>query len=216
MMMRPSWDHYFMGFAFQASTRGTCDRKRVGAALVVEQQVLATGYNGSISGTPHCDQVGHDMDGGRCVRTVHAEANALMQAAKHGLALKGGTCYTTASPCWECFRLLTQAGVIRIVYTEPYRTDKIGDEAKARITTTLDSLRLHRRASNSVEQLPPLVYTVGTLTQLELDELESAAKERLTHPDGVGDQPMEINPGGLLQLIRLARLRLESAAAQYG
>src|SRR3954465_7209517 len=97
---RPAWDEYFMGFAIAASRRATCDRKHVGAVVVVDKQVVATGYNGSVRGMPHCDDAGHDMISGHCVRTIHAEMNAMSQAASRGVAIEGSSIYTTASPCW--------------------------------------------------------------------------------------------------------------------
>ncbi len=133
---RVGWDSYFMSFARAASVRATCDRKHVGAVIVVKKQVCATGYNGSVRGMPHCDDVGHDMVDGHCVRTVHAEANALAQAARHGVAIEGATVYTTASPCWDCFRVLANAGIARLVYAEPYRAE----EHQARIEAVASAL----------------------------------------------------------------------------
>lgn len=118
-----NWDKYLMSFAEAAAKRGSCDRKQVGAVITQDQRVVATGYNGSISGLPHCDDVGHDMVDGHCVRTIHAEMNALTQAAKFGTAVDGATIYTTASPCWACFRVLANAGIREFVYLEPYRYD---------------------------------------------------------------------------------------------
>lgn len=112
-----------MGFARAASVRATCDRKHVGAVIVVDQQVAATGYNGSVRGLPHCDEVGHDMVEGHCVRTIHAEMNALAQAARRGVRVEGAFIYTTASPCWSCFRVLVNAGIRRFVYAEAYREE---------------------------------------------------------------------------------------------
>jgi len=120
---RPDWDLYFMGFAHAARERATCDRKHVGAVIVVERQVVATGYNGSVRGMPHCDEVGHDVVAGHCVRTIHAEMNALAQAASRGVAVEGAGIYTTASPCWDCFRVLVNAGIERFIFGEPYRED---------------------------------------------------------------------------------------------
>lgn len=131
MMKRPKWDDYFMAFASVAATRGTCARKRVGAVIVNDHHIIASGYNGAIAGMPHCDDplVGHDMEAGHCVRTIHAEQNALLQAAKYGASINGATCFSTASPCWACFRTLAQAGVHRFVYAESYRED----DSRARI-----------------------------------------------------------------------------------
>jgi dCMP deaminase len=118
---RVSWDEYFMNIARAVATRATCDRKHVGAVLVRDRIILATGYNGSIRGLPHCDEEGHLMEDGHCVRTVHAEANAIVQAARSGVRIDGADVYVTASPCWGCFRLLANAGVKRIVFGEFYR-----------------------------------------------------------------------------------------------
>lgn len=120
MSPRLSWDHYFLAIARTAATRATCDRRHVGAILVRDRTILCTGYNGSIRGLPHCDEVGHEMVGGHCVRTVHAEANAIVQAARNGVRIEGATLYCTASPCWDCFKMVANAGVRRIVYAERY------------------------------------------------------------------------------------------------
>lgn len=122
---RATWDEYFMGIARQVSTRSTCDRKHVGAVIVRNKLILATGYNGSISGLDHCDEVGHLMEDGHCVRTVHAESNAIVQAARSGISLEGAGIYVTASPCFGCFKLIANAGIRRIAFGEFYRDEKI-------------------------------------------------------------------------------------------
>jgi dCMP deaminase len=142
MNERPSWDEYFMGFAQAASRRATCDRQHVGAVIVVDKQVVATGYNGSVRGLPHCDDQGHDMVSGHCVRTIHAEMNALAQAARRGVAVGGSTIYTTASPCWDCFRVLVNAGIEGFVYDQPYRAE----EYRARIEAVAETLGLEIRS----------------------------------------------------------------------
>jgi dCMP deaminase len=126
---RSSWDQYFMDIARQVATRATCDRKHVGALLVRDRTILSTGYNGSIRGLPHCDDVGHMMENGHCVATVHAEANAIIQAAKNGVRIDGATIYTTASPCWPCFKLIANSGCTRIVFGEFYRDPRIFEYA---------------------------------------------------------------------------------------
>ncbi len=103
---RASWDNYFMKIAEDVATRSTCDRKYVGAVVVRDKMILSTGYNGSIKGLPHCDEVGHEMENGHCVRTVHAEANAIVQAARTGGNIDGADIYVTASPCYYCFKLI--------------------------------------------------------------------------------------------------------------
>ena len=128
---RASWDEYFMAIAQQVATRSTCDRKHVGAVIARDRMILATGYNGSIRGLPHCDEVGHLMDGGHCVRTVHAEANAIVQAARSGVRLEGGEIYVTASPCFGCFKLIANAGLVRVVFGEFYRDERIFEFSRA-------------------------------------------------------------------------------------
>jgi dCMP deaminase len=127
---RATWDLYFMRIAQEVSTRSTCDRKHVGAVIVRDKNILATGYNGSIRGLGHCDDEGHMLEDGHCVRTIHAEANAIIQAAKHGTAIDGGTVYVTASPCWGCFKMIANAGLLKIVYGEFYRDQRIFEFAQ--------------------------------------------------------------------------------------
>ena len=122
---RASWDEYFMAIARVVSTRSTCDRKHVGAVIVRDRMILTTGYNGSIRGLAHCDDDGHMMEDGHCVRTVHAESNAIVQAARNGVRLEGGDIYVTASPCFGCFKSIANAGLSRIVYGEFYRDERI-------------------------------------------------------------------------------------------
>jgi dCMP deaminase len=127
---RVDWDEYFMNIARQVATRSTCDRKHVGAVIVRNKMILATGYNGSIRGLAHCDDVGHLMEGGHCVRTVHAEANAIVQAASRGSSVEGASIFVTASPCFGCFKLIANAGILRIAFGEFYRDEKIHEFAK--------------------------------------------------------------------------------------
>jgi len=121
---RVGWDAYFMSIARQAASRSTCDRKFVGAVIVRDKTILSTGYNGSVREMPHCDEVGHDMENGHCVATIHAEANAIIQAAKNGVNISGAEIYTTASPCWGCFKLIANSGIRQIYYGEFYRDEK--------------------------------------------------------------------------------------------
>jgi len=121
---RVDWHTYFMNIAREAATRSTCDRKHVGAVIVRDRTILSTGYNGSIRGMPHCDDAGHMMDNGHCVGTIHAEANAIIQAARNGVNINGAELYTTASPCWNCFKLIANSGIRRIYYGEFYRDER--------------------------------------------------------------------------------------------
>jgi dCMP deaminase len=124
MSDRADWDRYFMNIAQVVSTRATCDRRHVGAVIVRDRSILSTGYNGSIRGMPHCSEAGHDMENGHCVATIHAELNAILQAARNGVRIEGACIYITTSPCWTCFKALANAGVNRICYGEFYRDER--------------------------------------------------------------------------------------------
>lgn len=118
--MRPSWDVFFLAMARTVATRATCPRLSVGAVIVRDRAVLSVGYNGAVAGARHCTEDGCDLVEGHCTRAVHAEANAIAQAAKHGTRVEGGTIYTTHSPCWRCSQLIANAGLVRVVYGEGY------------------------------------------------------------------------------------------------
>lgn len=112
---RPSWDEYFLKLAMLASERATCPRMHCGCVLVKDRFVLATGYNGSLPGQPHCEDVGCLIVDNHCVRTNHAEMNALIQAARHGVNTDGATAYITNMSCTTCAKALIAAGIKRVV-----------------------------------------------------------------------------------------------------
>ena len=122
--MRPDWDSYFMKIAYAVSERSTCDRALVGCVLVLDKRILTTGFNGSPMGQSHCDEIGHLLVDGHCVRTIHAETNAIIQAALHGVSTRGAACYVTHLPCIHCTKALINAGISRIVYSVAYRADE--------------------------------------------------------------------------------------------
>ncbi len=119
-MNRPDWNSYFMDITLAVSKRSTCLRAQVGAIIVKDKRILTTGYNGAPQGLPHCLEEGCEMIGGHCVRSLHAEQNAILQAALHGVALKGGTIYTTHQPCHTCAKMIINAGLVRVVYAGLY------------------------------------------------------------------------------------------------
>ncbi|MGQ9631929.1 MAG: deoxycytidylate deaminase [bacterium] len=136
--MRLEWDEYFMKIADAVAERSTCLRRQVGAVLVKDKHILATGYNGVPTGIPHCSEVGclreklgipsgerHDL-----CRGVHAEQNCIIQAALHGVSTKGATIYTSTFPCFLCTKFLINAGIVRIVYREDYRDELTGELLK--------------------------------------------------------------------------------------
>jgi len=122
--MRPTREATFMEMANVLAERSTCDRAHVGVVIVKDNRIISTGYCGSPKGRPHCEDVGCLIgpDGG-CIRTVHAEANAIAFAAKHGVSLEGSTLFTTLAPCYACSKLIINAGIIQVVYGEPYRDE---------------------------------------------------------------------------------------------
>ncbi len=122
-MTRPSWNQFWMDLAVAYSSRGTCDRKKVGCVLVKNNIIVSAGYNGSLSGEDHCVDKGHIFIDGRngCQRVAHAEANAVCLAARLGNSTKDCIAYATCLPCLDCFKILVQAGVEKIYYGEDYR-----------------------------------------------------------------------------------------------
>ena len=119
-MHRPTWDEYFINITLEVSRRSTCTRAQVGAIIVKEKRILTTGYNGAPKGLPHCLDAGCEMVDGHCVRSLHAEQNAILQGALHGVSLEGGTLYSTHQPCATCAKMIINAGMKRVVYAGLY------------------------------------------------------------------------------------------------
>ena len=148
MMDRPSWDDYFMAFTFLAARRSTCLRRQVGAVIVKERNILATGYNGPPKGVRHPDEVGCLRDrlgvpsGERheLCRGLHAEQNAIIQAAYHGVSIRDGTIYCTNQPCGICAKMIINAGIVRIVYVHAY-DDPIAMEMLDESTIMLEQIQ---------------------------------------------------------------------------
>ena len=144
-----------MNIARQVATRATCDRKQIGAVIVRDKTILSTGYNGSVRGLAHCDEAGHMMEDGHCVRTVHAEANAICQAARNGVRIEGADIYTTASPCWSCFRLIANSSIRRVYYGEFYRDERSLEVARELGMDLVDLSELMAQPA-ALAALPPL------------------------------------------------------------
>ena len=127
-MKRPNWEEYFMDIARLVSTRSTCTRRSVGAVLVKDKRVLSTGYNGAPTGLAHCEEIGclreqKNIPSGQrheLCRGLHAEQNAIIQAAFHGISIQNSTLYCTTLPCSICLKMLLNAGIQKIVYNEGY------------------------------------------------------------------------------------------------
>lgn len=143
---RPSWDEYFLKVADIVSDRATCDRGEAGCVIAKDKQILTTGYVGAPTGLPHCSEVGHQMkevtheDGSsskHCVRTTHAEQNAIAQAAKMGISIQGATLYCKMTPCYTCAKMIINTGIERVVCMKDYHasedTKRIFDEANVEL-----------------------------------------------------------------------------------
>jgi dCMP deaminase len=141
---RPNWDSYFLKLAMLASERATCPRMHCGCVLVKNKNVIATGYNGSIPGDDHCEDVGCLVVDNHCVRTNHAEMNAVTQAAKWGHPLEGATAYVTNMPCTTCAKALVAAGIKRVVIFSDYH-DTLATEFFAKAQVTIDKIPMPSR-----------------------------------------------------------------------
>ena len=161
MIKRPNWDEYFLKLAMLASERATCPRMHCGCVLVKNKNVIATGYNGSIPGDEHCDEAGCIVVDNHCVRTVHAEMNALAQAAKHGNSVEGATVYITNMPCTTCAKALIAAGVQRIVVFSDFHD-------------TL-ALQFFKKAHVKIDKLP----VPTTKITYDLSSYSSARKKKI-------------------------------------
>ncbi|MBI2415492.1 MAG: cytidine/deoxycytidylate deaminase family protein [Candidatus Kerfeldbacteria bacterium] len=124
---RPDLDQYFLNIAAVVATRATCDRAQIGAVLVKDKYIISTGYNGAPHGLSHCDDIGHLMENDHCVRTTHAEQNAIIQAAVHGSSTKDATLYCTHSPCKICVKIILNAHIKRVVAHSMYRDASVVD-----------------------------------------------------------------------------------------
>ena len=134
---RPSWDEYFLNIVKIVGTRGTCDRGKAGCVIIRDKRILSTGYVGSPAGTAHCDDVGHEMhtviqeDGTKsrhCIRTTHAEQNAIANAARFGVKLDGATLYCHMTPCYTCAKMIINAGIKRVVCDLDYHAGERSKE----------------------------------------------------------------------------------------
>jgi len=149
---RPSWDEYFMEITNLVATRATCLRRKVGAILVKDRRILATGYNGPPKGVPHCDELGGCLREKLSVpsgerqelsRAVHAEQNAIIQAAKMGTNIDGATLYVTNHPCFICAKMLINAGVSKIIFADGY-PDKYAEDILKQANVTVTKFNSHK------------------------------------------------------------------------
>lgn len=140
---RIPWDQYFMAQAVLLSLRSTCTRLEVGATLVKEKRIIAGGYNGSVSGDTHCIDEGCAVVDGHCIRTIHAEMNALLQCAKFGISTNGAEIYVTHFPCLQCTKSILQAGIKKIHYLHDYHNNLYAQELVAHVGAEVHQVTLH-------------------------------------------------------------------------
>lgn len=146
---RPSWDEYFTKISEVVGERATCDRGRSGCVIVKDKRILVTGYVGAPAGVKHCDEAGHEMhtviheDGSQskhCIRTTHAEQNAIANAAREGVPVNGATLYCHMTPCYTCAKILINSGIVRVVSAKDYHASKRSKEVFKEAGVKLDIL----------------------------------------------------------------------------
>jgi dCMP deaminase len=190
--MRPSWDEYFMLIAKLVSTRSTCNSRPTGAVLVKDKQILATGYNGSMPGAPHClerlmpdgSPYCHrralkvaDVDKYNFCRASHAEANAIAQAAKHGIAVRGASLYVTLEPCYVCIKLLATAQIERVFFELPYESRDDQRDAHWRAAVAEAGFQEYRQLTVSEEALQYILPSLTGITSTRRLPATEGARE---------------------------------------
>ncbi|MEM3153986.1 MAG: cytidine/deoxycytidylate deaminase family protein [Candidatus Woesearchaeota archaeon] len=156
--VRPSWDKYFLNLALEVGKRATCDRGKSGCVIVKDKRIISTGYVGAPVGLAHCDEAGHLMhtvqnpDGTtsqHCIRTTHAETNAIAQAARHGISVNGSTLYCKMEPCYKCAQMIVNSGITRVVCMKKYHgaayTREIFKDAKVKLEVVQDEIEKYAK-----------------------------------------------------------------------
>ena len=198
--VRPSWDDYFMSIVDMVGSRGTCDRGRIGCIITRDNKIVVTGYVGSPSGIAHCDEVGHEMhtvthaDGHEtrhCIRTTHAEQNAICQAAKSGVSLDGGTLYIKMTPCYVCAKMLISSGIKRVVCEKDYHGGSRSKEifAEAGVRYNLLNPEMVTYADMTPGEAPELQKAVPVGRQEEVEPISS--EEESTNEPTIEDLPFD-------------------------
>lgn len=169
-MDRISWNQYFMAQSYLLKSRSTCERLAVGAVVVRDKRMIAGGYNGSVTGGVHCIDEGCYVVDGHCVRTIHAEMNALLQCSKFGVTTDGAEIYVTHFPCIHCTKAIIQAGIKAVFYSEDYKNDPY-------------AIELLQQAGVRTKQVPlqidPVHYEQQKLVADLIDELEEQGDPRV-------------------------------------
>lgn len=186
-MDRISWHQYFMAQSHLLALRSTCTRLMVGATIVRDKRIIAGGYNGAISGGEHCIDEGRYVIDNHCVRTIHAEVNALLQCAKFGVATEGAEVYVTHFPCLNCRKALIQAGIKKVYYAADYKNHPYAEELFSQAGVAAEQVELEEMIldRNNKEKL---MFTADLLALLEdsginrdqLEELKEKANKLYT------------------------------------
>ncbi|GEN31041.1 dCMP deaminase [Cerasibacillus quisquiliarum] len=187
-MKRIPWDQYFMAQSHLLALRSTCTRLMVGATIVREKRIIAGGYNGSVSGSVHCVDEGCYVVDGHCVRTVHAEANALLQCAKFGVATEGAHIYVTHFPCLQCTKQIIQAGIHTVYYANDYRNDpyaiELFKEANIHVEkVTVDKVSFDPQRELKEAYVSKLIDTIEALgaSKEKLKLIKEEGKQLFSH-----------------------------------
>ncbi|ASN05171.1 ComE operon protein 2 [Virgibacillus necropolis] len=175
-MERISWDQYFMAQTHVLALRSTCERLTVGATIVRDKRIIAGGYNGSVSGDSHCIDEGCYVIDGHCVRTVHAETNALLQCAKFGVPTEGSEMYVTHFPCLQCCKTIIQSGVKTIYYAADYKNDPYAVELFKNSGVHVKKVELEYNAVD-VNPKEKASYVASLLSKLEGTSIDNSQLE---------------------------------------
>lgn len=155
MQERIPWNQYFMAQAVLLSLRSTCKRLEVGATIVRDKRIIAGGYNGSVSGDAHCIDEGCYMVDGHCLRTIHAEMNAILQCSKFGIPTDGAEIYVTHFPCLQCMKMILQAGIKKIYYLKDYHNHEYAIALLNKMNIPYEQVFLNPEYFKSLTEMPP-------------------------------------------------------------
>lgn len=183
-MERISWEQYFMAQSHLLALRSTCTRLMVGATIVRDNRIIAGGYNGSVSGSVHCIDEGCYIIDNHCVRTVHAEANALLQCAKFGVPTENASMYVTHFPCLQCCKQIIQSGIKAVYYASDYRNHEYATELFEEAQVQVKKVELndlyvetnHKEKSAYIEELLQMIDDCSR-DKGEIDRIKSKVKE---------------------------------------
>lgn len=152
MTERIPWNQYFMAQSVLISLRSTCNRLAVGATIVRDKRVISGGYNGSVSGEDHCIDVGCYMEDGHCLRTIHAEANAILQCSNFGSSTDGASIYVTHFPCLQCTKHIIQSGITKLYYLEDYKNHPYAIKLLKQANVSIEKVTLDNKIFKQIEK----------------------------------------------------------------